>query len=184
MNTKLKDKLLPLSLMFAVILVDQISKALIVKNIPLYTVGAQFFGDFLRIVHVRNPGVAFSLGASWSENVRQITFSVIPVIVIALVIIIYFRNDDFTKLQRWAIMGIAGGGIGNIIDRIFRPEGVVDFIDVKFYEIFGLERWPTFNIADSSVVVCGILLIISFVISMIQDSKKNHENKSAKIEEK
>ena len=61
-------------------------------------------------------------------------------------------------------MGIVGGGFGNLIDRCFRTEGVVDFIDVKFYGIFGMERWPTFNIADAAVVVCGILLIISFLL--------------------
>ena len=40
-------------------------------------------------------------------------------------------------------MGIVGGGLGNLVDRFFRKEGVVDFIDVKFYGLFGLERWPT-----------------------------------------
>ena len=55
---------------------------------------------------------------------------------------------------------------GNIIDRIFRPQGVVDFIDVKFFGIFGLERWPTFNVADASIVVCGIILIVSFFLTI------------------
>ena len=81
------------------------------------------------------------------------------------------KSNDFTKLQRWAIAGIVGGGIGNLIDRIFRPEGVVDFIDVKFYGLFGMERWPTFNVADSAVVVCGILLIVSFITMTIKDIK-------------
>ena len=48
-----------------------------------------------------------------------------------------------------------------IIDRIARPDGVIDFLSVKFYGLFGLERWPTFNVADSAVVVCGILLVVS-----------------------
>jgi len=41
---------------------------------------------------------------------------------------------------------------------------VVDFIDIKFYGLFGFERWPTFNAADSSVVVCCILLFISIIL--------------------
>ena len=73
-------------------------------------------------------------------------------------------------------MGIVGGGLGNLVDRFFRKEGVVDFIDVKFYGLFGLERWPTFNVADSAVVVCGILLIISFIALTIQDERKKKEN--------
>ena len=75
-------------------------------------------------------------------------------------------------MQCWCISGIIGGGIGNLIDRIFRSEGVVDFIDVKFFGIFGLDRWPTFNVADAAIVVCGIILITTFIIMIIKDSKK------------
>ena len=70
-------------------------------------------------------------------------------------------------------MGIVGGGLGNLIDRFFRAEGVVDFIDVKFYGLFGLERWPTFNVADSAVVVCGLILVISFIVTSVKESKNN-----------
>ena len=144
---------------------------LVVRHIPLYTIGTQFFGDFIRIIHVANTGVAFSVGATWSETARRFLFSLIPLIVIGIVIAIYFRNNTWTKLQRWSIMGIVGGGLGNLIDRFFRAEGVVDFIDVKFYGLFGLERWPTFNVADSAVVVCGLLLVISFIVTSIRESK-------------
>lgn len=166
MNKNLKSKLLPLTLALFVIFLDQITKTLVVKNIPLYTIGAEFFGDFLRIIHVSNTGVAFSVGATWSDIVRFASFVVVPVVVIILVFIVYFRNNEWSTLHRWAIMGIVGGGIGNLIDRAFRAEGVVDFIDVKFFGIFGLERWPTFNVADSAIIVFGILLAITFIISM------------------
>lgn len=171
MNKELKSKLWPISLAVIVIILDQITKILVMKNIPLYTIGASFMGDFFRIIHVANTGVAFSVGASWSETARRLLFSLIPLIVIGIVITIYFRNDTWTKLQRWAIMGIAGGGLGNLIDRFFRAEGVVDFIDIKFYGLFGLERWPTFNIADSAVVVCGFILVISFIVTSVKESK-------------
>lgn len=166
MNKNLKSKLLPLTLALFVIFLDQITKTLVVKNIPLYTIGAEFFGDFLRIIHVSNTGVAFSVGATWSDIVRFASFVIVPIVVIILVFIVYFRNNEWSTLQRWAIMGIVGGGIGNLIDRAFRAEGVVDFIDVKFFGIFGLERWPTFNVADSAIIVFGILLAITFIISM------------------
>ncbi len=53
-----------------------------------------------------------------------------------------------------------------MIDRVFRfNEGVVDFISVKFYGIFGLERWPTFNISDSCVVVFVILFALSVIFT-------------------
>ena len=178
MNKEVKSKLWPISLAILVIILDQITKILVVKNIPLYTIGTSFFGDFLRIVHVANTGVAFSVGATWSETARHLLFSLIPLIVIGIVIAIYFRNNTWTKLQRWAIMGIVGGGFGNLIDRFFRAEGVVDFIDVKFYGLFRMERWPTFNVADSAVVVCGIMLIISFLITSVKESKSSKEEKT------
>lgn len=167
------QKVVPLLLMVAVIILDQITKILIVKNIPLYSVSSEFFGGFIRIIHVCNPGIAFSIGGGWSLMVRSILFRVIPLIVLFIVLGVYWRNDTFTQVQRWAIAGIAGGGFGNLIDRFFRKEGVIDFIDVQW---FGLEnsplsflrweRWPTFNVADSAVVICGILLIVSFIIAI------------------
>lgn len=175
-------KLLPFILTFAVIILDQITKALIVKTIPPFTIGHSFFGDLIRIVHVSNTGVAFSMGDSMPLVMRRILFGIAPLIVIALVVAVYLRNDGFTGVQRWSICGIIGGGIGNIIDRFFRAEGVVDFIDVKFFGIFGLKRWPTFNVADSAVVVCGIMLIISFIVLSIRESKKIKENQNKKSE--
>lgn len=177
MEKEIKSKLLPLVLAVAVIVLDQITKILVCKFIPVNTVGVQFFGDFLRIIHVRNPGVAFSFGAHWSDALRRVAFSIIPIIVLGIVLGVYFRNNDFTKLQQWAICGIVGGGFGNIIDRVFRPAGVVDFIDVKFYGLLGFERWPTFNIADSAVVVCGIMLVISFLVSIIKEQKELKDKK-------
>lgn len=171
-----KKLLMPFILTFAVIIADQITKCLVVRYIEPWTIGAQFFGDILRIVRVANNGVAFSMGDSLSLIGRRLCFGLVPVIIMGLVIGVYFRNKEFTMLQRWAICGVVGGGIGNIIDRIFRVEGVIDFIDVKFYGIFGLQRWPTFNVADMAVVICGIMLIISFVVITIQQ-KKNEGDK-------
>ena len=178
MEKDIKSKLLPLVLTFVVVILDQVTKMLVVRYIPYYTIGASYFGDFLRLIHVSNTGVAFSFGATWGETARRFLFAFIPVIVLTIVMLVYFRNKDFNKLQRWCICGIVGGGIGNLIDRFFRAEGVVDFIDVKFYGLFGLERWPTFNVADSAVVVCGILLLLSFIIMTVQDEKaEKSENK-------
>ena len=157
----LKKKLIPFSLAFFIIAADQITKILVIKNIEPFTVKFSFFGDLLRIVHVRNKAIAFSLGHSFPEELRTIIFSVMPLVVLMLLIVYILRTNEITMPQRWFLAGIIGGGFGNIIDRFFRSAGVVDFIDVKFFGIFGLERWPTFNIADSTIVVCGILLFIS-----------------------
>lgn len=120
-------------------------------------------GDFFRIIHARNPGIAFSIGRQLPETIRSVLFVLIPLVVLGVLLVFYFKSDEFTYLQRWCLAGILGGGIGNLIDRVFRPEGVVDFLDFRFYGLFGLERWPTFNVADATVVVCGILLLITLI---------------------
>lgn len=177
MNKDLKQKLLPIILTFAVFFLDQITKYLIVKNIPPFSIGASFWGDLLRIIHVSNEGIAFSVGDGLPSHIRSILFSAAPCIVILFVFVIYFRNNDFSFFQRWMICGVLGGGMGNLFDRIFRSEGVIDFIDIKFFGLLGLERWPTFNVADSAVVVCGICLAMSFLFVLKNENSGNGENK-------
>jgi len=166
------DKLIPLSLSVLLFGLDQFTKILVAHFIPSYTIGASFLGGFLRIIHVTNPGIAFSIGTELPGVMRQILFSLAPLAVIILVLGVYFRSKDLTTLQRWAIAGIIGGGLGNLFDRFFRAEGVIDFIDVKFYGLFGLDRWPTFNVADMSVLISGFILILSFLAAIIKESAK------------
>ncbi len=171
MDKKLADRLLPFSLTAVVIVLDQLSKWIITLTVRPWSVGVSFFGDFFRIIRVYNPGIAFSIGGNLSDDIRSVLFGLLPLIVLLIVIGVYFRSTDLSRVQRWCIAGIVGGGFGNLIDRFFRPEGVLDFLDVKFYGLFGFDRWPTFNVADSSVVVCGILLMISLLLS-IKDAKE------------
>lgn len=178
MKENVKNKMLPLILSVAVIVLDQITKGLVVKYIPRLTIWTddgiiEIFGKYFRLIHVRNNAIAFSIGSGLSQNVRGILFAFMPLLVIIAVYVIYFRSNEFTKMQRWAICGILGGGIGNLIDRFFRPEGVVDFMDCYFFGIFGMERWPTFNVADSAVVVGGIVFVLTFLCQIIRDLKKS-----------
>jgi len=167
-----KERVLPLSLTALIIIIDQITKAIIVKLNPgIGLIKDVFNNDFLWIYHARNKAIAFSLGESFPDSVKKIAFIIIPILVLGFLLWYYFNSDDFTKVQRWAAAGIIGGGIGNIIDRIFRTDGVVDFISVKLYGFLGFERWPTFNLADSSVVVCCILLFISIFVSSNKKEK-------------
>jgi signal peptidase II len=166
MSFRGKDLVLPFSLTGLVIILDQITKAYVAAKWPRPNtfIADVFNNDFLLIYHVRNKAIAFSIGDNIPPPFRLVLFVIVPVAVLAFLVWYYFHTDEFTRLQRWAIAGIIGGGTGNIIDRIFRPDGVVDFISVKFYGLLGMERWPTFNIADSSVVVCSIFLLCTMLI--------------------
>jgi signal peptidase II len=175
MNSIQKDKALPFILTALIIMVDQGVKSFIVAHWPRNgTLIKDMFNGFLQIYHVRNKAIAFSLGHNFPETIKPILFIILPILVLGFLLWYYLKSDEFTGIQRWAVAGIIGGGAGNIIDRIFRPDGVVDFISVKFYGLLGLERWPTFNIADASVVVSCIILFLSIMIQ-----SKDRENKAA-----
>lgn len=153
---------LPLVAAAIILVLDQITKALIVAatNNSFPTMIVSLAGDFLQIRHDRNLGIAFS-GLNDLEGWPRILLLIaLPIAVVLGVAWMYFRDTSLNRLQRWSLALILAGGTGNIIDRIFRSEGVVDFISVKFYGLFGFERWPTFNVADASLVVGGIVLVV------------------------
>lgn len=148
-----------------IILLDQISKTFVVNNIKINTIGYSFFNDFLRIIHVRNNAIAFSIGHSLDYPIRLVLFIIVPIFVLGYIfyLMYYDKELNITNFQRWLFAGFIGGGIGNLYDRIFREFQVVDFMSNKVYGLFGFERWPTWNFADASVVICGVLMIISIV---------------------
>jgi signal peptidase II len=161
----------PFLLTGVIIAVDQGIKSFIAENWPPNTYIKDVFGnDLFWIIHVRNKAIAFSLGHGLPDVIRQVLFIIVPVLVLIFLVWYYFKTDELNLLQRWAVAGITGGGVGNLIDRIFRPDGVVDFISVKFYGLFGFDRWPTFNIADASVVVC----VAVFLVSMFITKERSH----------
>ncbi len=157
-------KLKPFIFSLVIVIIDQVTKALVVAYIPENTVKYSFFNDFLRIVHVRNSAVAFSLGEGFAMPLKILLFIVLPVILIAFIAYYIVKDEkEFSLFDKYMLAGFVGGGIGNLIDRIFRGMSVVDFISTNNYGLFGMERFPTYNIADASVVVCVILLLISII---------------------
>jgi signal peptidase II len=174
-----QQKFLPFLFTGLVIAADQAVKLIIVRNWPGDGIFIKdvFNNDFLWIIHVRNKAIAFSLGINLPESVRPVLFILLPLVFLGVLVWYFLKTEELNRLQRWALAGIIGGGLGNIIDRIFRPDGVVDYISVRFYGFLGLSRWPTFNIADSCVVVCGLLLLLSIIIAPKQSGEAglNHE---------
>lgn len=175
-----RDRFLPSLLTLGIIGVDQLTKAWVVATIPQGTVHVSFFSDFLWICHVRNLAIGFSIGAELPDPLKLIFFIFIPLVLLVLLIIYMIRSHDISLFQRWMLAGIIGGGLGNIIDRIFRPAGVVDFVSVRVYGLFGFDRWPTFNVADASIVVTGILLMINILFfqkkTQVTDEEKEIPN--------
>jgi signal peptidase II len=130
---------------------DQVSKALVVANVELGQ-RIDVIGDVVQLWHVRNDGAAFSLfpGATWFF---------IPVSLLALVMVGYFfRAFRGRGIGIHFVLGaILGGTLGNLTDRV-RFGYVVDFVSVGIGDL----RWPTFNVADPSVVI-GIGLLVAYL---------------------
>jgi len=167
LNTKkrdIKSRLMPLILSAGVVVIDQAAKLIVLAAVPRGVV-IKVIDDFFRIINVQNPAIAFSIGHGIAAGPRRTLFVLLPLLVIALLFLYYlFTRDPLTRFQKWCFGALVGGGLGNYVDRIFRPQGVVDFLDFKFYGFLGMERWPTFNVADMTVVIAAILLFISFLI--------------------
>lgn len=156
----------PFILTLLIIVADQITKALVVLHIAENTVLGEYFWGFIKIWHVRNDAVAFSFGSEFPIVFKYIMFILVPIIVMVWIVIVIIsrkKGGEFSRFQSYLLAGIVGGGFGNIIDRIFRSLRVVDFISHKMYGILNMEWFPTYNIADMSVVVCSILLLLSFM---------------------
>jgi signal peptidase II len=130
---------------------DQATKAWVLRNLDLFEVRTVFPGWF-DLVHVRNPGVAFSLLANLDPAlVRPVLIAVTIAEIGALLCFIWFLPGRGPT--PWGLGMILGGAAGNLVDRA-RFGYVVDFVDI--YR--GGLHWPTFNLADAGITV-GILLL-------------------------
>lgn len=133
----------------AVVLIDQLSKILVVNN--LKPIGSYpVIKDILHFTYVENKGAAFGI---LSEN--RYVFMVASILIIALLCFVVYKYHGQSKLFDICLGLILGGGIGNMIDR-FIYGYVVDFIDFCAFDFWKY----IFNIADSAVVVGCILAIV------------------------
>ncbi|MDD8016902.1 MAG: signal peptidase II [Bacteroidota bacterium] len=173
-----------------IIIADQLTKFLVKGiDVPLLGIALQgmplgasvpVFGDLLRITFIENPGMAFGieLGGKFLLTIFSIAAS------IGILFYIYMMRCE-QLVFRVSLAFILGGAVGNLIDRVFYGVlygtgplfygKVVDFIDVDFFNInflnFHLSRFWVFNIADASVTV-GVLMMLIFHRSLAKESER------------
>jgi signal peptidase II len=131
---------------FAIFLIDQITKFLILAKMPLHN--AIEVLPFLDIVHFRNIGSAFGMFKSLG-NPFFIAAAAIACVVVSILIIKDRQNGIGYAL-------VLGGAVGNLLDRVAHGS-VIDFL----YFHIGKHYWPAFNVADSSLTVGVTLLVIA-----------------------
>jgi signal peptidase II len=136
---------------------DQLTKMLIVENFTLFQ-SVVVIPGFFNLTYVTNPGAAFSLLAGADSWWRHPFFLLVGGVALLVLTVMYFHLRHKTPYQALALALIAGGALGNLIDR-FRLGAVIDFIDIHWSNY----HWPAFNVADSSICVgVGLFLFFSF----------------------
>ena len=130
---------------------DQLTKLLVVQNIPLHTT-LPLLPGVVSLTYVQNDGAAFS-----SFRGMQWMFMLIFLIFTAAIFYEYFKKPmPFSKWERVLIAAVYGGGLGNLIDRV-RLGYVVDMIQTEFM------NFPVFNVADC-FISCGCILLMLHLI--------------------
>jgi signal peptidase II len=140
-----------LGIALAVILVDQLTKAVISRNFALNEVRP--VNAFFDIVCAHNTGAAFSFLAGASGWQRWFFIGLGGVA--AIFIVWMLARHGGQRLFGWALALILGGAVGNVVDRIWHGY-VVDFIQVHYRGSY----FPSFNAADSAITIGACLLIL------------------------
>lgn len=134
---------------------DQFSKFYVVENFALAETKPAIDGLF-DFTYIHNKGGAWGFldGQTW----LLLSFTAVALILCIALLVKSGKND---KLLFFSVCLILSGGVGNMIDRIFRDGNVVDFIHLQFMS------FPIFNIADCAVVIGAALLVVYFIEDLV-----------------
>lgn len=146
--------------------IDQIIKYVV--DIYLKPAGMAGFIPGVRLNYLENTGAAFG---SLTGNTKLL--SVITAVVLAALIIALGKKFFGSNILHWSIVLITAGGIGNLIDRVFRGY-VIDYFEFTFF------KFPVFNFADCLVTVGAAMAIVYLIYDIIVTAKKEKAEKAAK----
>ncbi|MBR6918168.1 MAG: signal peptidase II [Clostridia bacterium] len=158
-----KGRIITIAVALAAVLADQLSKIAAVKGLVRVGAGVEVIPGALNFTYVLNSGAT----AGMLSDKRWIFMAVSTVVIVAVSVYIALGK---AKKYSFAIplALILGGGIGNMIDRVFRGE-VVDFIDVTLVDFFPFNT--VFNVADMFVCVGCAILIIAVTVDEVKEAK-------------
>lgn len=165
----------------AVVVLDQVSKVIVVSNIAEGNAIEVIKGVF-NLTYIENKGAAFGMlsGQRW-------IFMIISAVAIVLIFLYLWKEAPKSIFVKTALAFVLGGGIGNMIDRTFRGS-VVDFLDAAFVRYpsvsleggfnVSLEPFPIFNIADCFITVgCVGLVVYLLFVELPKEAKAEKEKK-------
>ncbi len=129
--------------------IDQLSKAWVVNHIPP---DIPVWDGVFHLTFTKNTGAAFS-----SLEGQQWLFALVMVLFIAFIIWEFPKKRlEFTTVERWMIVSVFAGGVGNMIDRL-RLGYVIDMVEVEFM------NFAVFNVADI-FITCGCIFLVAHLI--------------------
>ncbi|MBR6594680.1 MAG: signal peptidase II [Clostridia bacterium] len=138
-------------LILAVVALDQISKELVIAHLK-GTDGVSLIDGVVSFDYTTNTGMAWGM----LKEHRWVFMSLSTVAILGF-LVVYFAIREQHILFRISAAFVIGGGVGNMIDRLFREDGgVVDFIRTDFMD------FPSFNVADAFITVGAVMLMVYF----------------------
>jgi signal peptidase II len=151
-----KNRNISISILITVsIVLDQLSKVLIRKNIDQYS-EIKLIGEYFILTNVENSGAFLGMGSDFSPFIKTIFLLILPIIVLICIMIYVYRDKEIDKISLIGFCFIIGGGIANIYDRIMYGS-VTDFL---FIDLGGIFKTGIFNIADLSVTTGMIMILL------------------------
>lgn len=151
-------KLVQRTLLIAPVLFSCIGCDQVTKNIARHGLAnsgpVTFLHDIFRLQYAENPGAFLSLGAGSSENIRFWIFTLIVGVFLAGLLVYLLVSPSNSKVQLISLSLVLGGGVGNLIDRIFNEGRVIDFMNIGI----GSLRTGVFNVADIAISFGAIWL--------------------------
>ena len=138
----------------AVVALDQVTKDAVQRAIPLHG-SRPVIDGLLSLTHGRNPGIAFGVLSEGGLPFQAAALTAMGVAAVIAIAVYGFKVPPTQKLRLTALALVAGGAIGNLIDRV-RYGSVVDFIHVYWRS----HQWPDFNVADSAITTAVVLLLL------------------------
>lgn len=157
-----------LAITATIIVLDIWTKAMVLRRIDQHE-AVEVIPNFFQLVHVRNTGAAFGIGANAASKLVPLLLNIGALAVFGVVVVYALRSSVTDRVLQTGLHLILGGAVGNLLDR-FRFGYVVDFLDVYI----GRHHWPAFNVADSAICI-GIALLFF-------DMKKKPESETATAE--
>ena len=141
----------------AIVVVDQITKALVRAHVPLYDTVPVVSG-ILNLTHVRNSGAAFGFLNGVDFPYKPAILALVAAAAFVGIAFYAARTSTGQRLARFGLTMILAGAIGNLIDRLVFGS-VVDFVDV----VFGSWHFWAFNVADSAITFGVVTMMIDMM---------------------